>query len=46
MQTQMLPNDIGSLALQLFGNPANVAVVDFEAVDSTFPLSSTEWPPD
>ena len=36
MQHQVLPNDFGGLALQsqLFGNPASVAVVDFEVVNS------------
>lgn len=36
MQHQVLPNGFGSLALQsqLFGNPASVAVVDFEVVNS------------
>ena len=41
MQHQVLPNDFGGLALQsqLFGNPASVTVVDFEAVNSACFLS-------
>jgi hypothetical protein len=37
VQTQMLPKDLGSLALQsqLFGNPAKAAVADFGAVSSS-----------